>query len=189
MKIKNLFALFLESANNFEGKEKDEEVLLLIRRHPFYVIVQAVYIFLMALIPFVIGVEAQSFLFSHNLVALFFFLLALWYLILWQLLFYKITMYTLDVWIVTNHRIIDSTQHGFFDRRISELHLARVQDISVETEGMIPTFFHFGDLEVQTAGTESKFKCIKIPHPEAVKGKIMEYVSHAASTYSSTPIV
>ncbi|KKQ77632.1 MAG: hypothetical protein UT00_C0008G0004 [Parcubacteria group bacterium GW2011_GWA1_38_7] len=86
-------------------------------------------------------------------------------------------MYTLDVWIVTNRRIIDSAQHGFFNRTISELHLTRIQDISVETRGFVQTILHFGDLQVQTAGTEEKFKFHQIPHPEKVKDEIMKLVS------------
>jgi len=81
-------------------------------------------------------------------------------------------MYTLDVWIVTDRRIIDSTQHGFFNRVVSELHLSRIQDISVSTRGVIQTFLKFGDLQVQTAGTDEKFKFQQIPHPEKVKDVI-----------------
>lgn len=86
-------------------------------------------------------------------------------------------MYMLDVWIVTDRRIIDSTQHGFFNRTVSELHLTRVQDISVHTVGVIPTLLHFGDLQVQTAGTEEKFNFLQIPNPLAVKDAIMAVVT------------
>ncbi len=87
-------------------------------------------------------------------------------------------MYALDVWIVTDRRIIDSTQHGFFNRTISELHLSRVQDISTQTKGIIPTFLKFGDLQVQTAGTEEKFKFFQIPNPGKVKDTIMKLTAH-----------
>ena len=82
-------------------------------------------------------------------------------------------MYTLDVWIVTNHRIIDTTQHGFFNRTVSELHKSRIQDIYVNTEGTIQTLLNYGDLYIQTAGTEERFKFLQIPNPVKVKDEIM----------------
>ena len=92
-------------------------------------------------------------------------------------------MYTLDVWIVTNHRIVDSTQNGFFNRTVSELHLARIQDISVQTKGVIQTFFKFGDLQVQTAGTEERFNFSQIPNPGQVKDEIMKLASARSPTH------
>mgnify|MGYP001589399367 FL=1 len=100
-------------------------------------------------------------------------LASIWELIIWQLWFYALTMYLLDVWIVTNQRIIDSTQRGFFNRSVSELHNSRIQDISVKVSGLFQSLLKFGDLEVQTAGTENKFRFLQIPNPVEVKNVIM----------------
>jgi uncharacterized membrane protein YdbT with pleckstrin-like domain len=86
-------------------------------------------------------------------------------------------MYVLDVWIVTDKRIIDSTQHGFFSRSVSELHLSRVQDISVKVDGLFQSLLKFGDLVIQTAGTENKFDFRQIPNPNEVKNQIMSHIS------------
>jgi membrane protein YdbS with pleckstrin-like domain len=86
-------------------------------------------------------------------------------------------MHLLDVWIVTDRRIVDSTQKGFFDRTVSELRISRVQNISVKIVGPIETFLHFGDLEIQTAGSSDMFNFSQIPHPERVKDEIMAIVS------------
>ena len=177
MKMKSFFSIFIDSDNSFAGEEKDEKTLLLIRRHPFFILTRLVVFLFLALIPVAVGLSFSSFLYSNDLLASFFFVSSLWYLLIWSGIFYALTMYTLDVWIVTNRRIIDSAQHGFFNRTISELHLARIQDISVETRGFIQTILHFGDLQVQTAGTEEKFKFHQIPHPEKVKDEIMKLVS------------
>src|SRR3989338_9807531 len=132
--MKSPFAIFKESANSFSEQEAGEKVVLLLRRHPIVIILRLIVFAFLAAIPFIVGAAFYSFLNSHGFMLLFFFLASLWYLILWQAVFYAITMYALDVWIVTNHRIIDSTQHGFFNRTTSELHLSRVQDISVQVE-------------------------------------------------------
>ncbi|MDO8575300.1 MAG: PH domain-containing protein [bacterium] len=175
--MKSIFSIFSESHNYFTGKEPDEKVLMLIHRHPFYIIVQFFIFVFLFILPFIVGTVFTGFLSLNGLTGIFIFLYGIWCLVLWQVLFYSITMYVLDMWIVTDKRIIDSTQHGFFNRSVSELHLNRVQDISVEVEGFIQTLLKFGDLEIQTAGTENKFKFHQIPNPNEVKNQIMSHIS------------
>lgn len=166
-------SIFKESANSFDGEKDGEKVVLLLRRHPFVILTRLSFFLILAFAP---AVAAGFFPSNAGLgaVNIFFFISSLWYLILWLWAFYALTMYTLDVWIVTNQRIIDSTQHGFFNRTVSELHLNRIQDISVQTQGIIQTFLKFGNLQIQTAGTEERFKFFQIPNPEKVKDEIMK---------------
>jgi uncharacterized membrane protein YdbT with pleckstrin-like domain len=173
-KFKNLIA----SHNTFKGQEEGETVVMVVRRHPFPVIVNIIFFAFLGMIPLIVGVVFSNFLNSNDLFVIFLFLTSLWYLLLWSGLFYALTMYILDVWIITDRRIVDSTQHGFFNRVISELHMSRIQDISVSTAGIIPTFLKFGDLQVQTAGNEEKFNFSQIPHPERVKDTIMDIVGN-----------
>ena len=175
--MKSILSIFTQSDNSFEGEENGEKVVLLLRHHPFVILIKLFMFLLLALIPVVVSALFSPFLYSHHLLSAFFFISSLWYLFLWSAIFYSLTMYTLDVWIVTDRRIIDSTQNGFFNRTISELHMSRIQDISVQTKGVIQTVLKFGDLHVQTAGTEERFVFLQIPHPEKVKDEIMRLAS------------
>jgi hypothetical protein len=47
----------------------------------------------------------------------------------------------------------------------------------VKTDGFIQTLLKFGNLEVQTAGTENKFHFRQIPDPEGVKNQIMSHIT------------
>jgi len=170
--MNRLFSILFRSSNSFGGQEPGEKVVLLLRRHPFVILIRLAVFAFLSLIPIIINVWFSSFLNSNNLFPVFLFVSSAYYLLLWSIIFHSLTMYTLDVWIVTDRRIIDSTQHGFFNRVVSELHLSRIQDISVSTRGVIQTFLKFGDLQVQTAGTDEKFKFQQIPHPEKVKDVI-----------------
>ncbi|MFH0804530.1 MAG: PH domain-containing protein [Candidatus Zambryskibacteria bacterium] len=181
--MKSFLSIFTASSNSFEGEENGEKVVLLLRRHPFFILVRMFLFLFLALIPIAVGIVFPLFLYSHNLLAAFLFLSGVWYVFIWSSIFYALTMYTLDVWIVTDRRIIDSTQNGFFNRTISELHLTRIQDISVQTKGVIQTFFKFGDLQIQTAGAEEKFKFSQIPHPVKVKDEIMKLASAHSSPH------
>ena len=149
----------------------------------FFIIVRLIFFAILILIPIALGISFSSYLHSRGVFDVFLFISSVWYLFVWSSIFYSLTMYTLDVWIVTNHRIVDSTQNGFFNRTVSELHLARIQDISVQTKGVIQTFFKFGDLQVQTAGTEERFNFSQIPNPGQVKDEIMKLASARSPTH------
>ena len=181
--MKSIFSIFTKSTDSFDGEENSEKTILLLRRHPFFILTHLTFFTLLILIPVVIGISFYSFIYSNRLLDIFFFLCSIWYLFLWSGIFYSLTMYTLDVWIVTDRRIIDNTQHGFFNRTISELHLSRIQDISVQTEGVVQTFLKFGNLQIQTAGTEERFKFSQIPNPEKVKDEIMRLTSVHSPTH------
>jgi len=178
--MKSLLSIFTKSTNSFDGEENGERVILLLRRHPFFIIIQLIFLAFLFLIPAIAGAVFLPFLSAHNILSLFLFVFSIWCLFIWSTAFYTLTMYTLDVWIVTDRRIIDSAQHGFFSRTISELHMSRIQDISVQTRGVIQTFLKFGDLHVQTAGTEERFNFSQVPHPEKVKDEIMKLASSQA---------
>lgn len=172
-----LIKIFKESTNSFDGQETGEKVFLLVRRHPFYILMKFLFSFIAIVIPLYIASLYAPYLITRNLASLTLFVLSIWIMLIWLLFFYHFTMYTLDVWIITDRRIIDSTQHGFFNRTTSELHINRVQDISVNINGVLQTALHFGDVQVQTAGTEERFKFIQVPNPEKIKNEIMHIAS------------
>lgn len=176
--MKSFFSIFSRTHNSFGGEENNERVILLLRRHPFFILARLSIFVLLLLLPIVVGKIFANFLTENDLFSVFLFISSIWYLLVWSGIFYALTMYTLDVWIVTDMRIIDSTQRGFFDRTTSELHISRIQDISVQTRGVVQTFLDFGDLQVQTAGAEEKFKFSQIPNPVKVKDEIMKLASH-----------
>ena len=85
-------------------------------------------------------------------------------------------MYSMDIWIVTNQRIIDSYQQGFFNRSVSEVGLENIQDISIKIVGAIPTAFNYGDIEVQSAAAVDRFNFDHIPDPQGVKDVISKAI-------------
>ncbi|TSC76448.1 MAG: hypothetical protein G01um101431_581 [Parcubacteria group bacterium Gr01-1014_31] len=95
-----------------------------------------------------------------------------YYLFLWLFAFNAFVDYYLDVWIVTNERILNIEQHQLFSRVAAEQRLSRIQDVTAETHGIFATFLHFGDVHVQTAGEQARFVFRQIPDPTAVARKI-----------------
>ncbi|TSC91355.1 MAG: hypothetical protein CEN90_484 [Parcubacteria group bacterium Licking1014_17] len=156
-----------------------ENVLLLLRRHWFVILSTIVAYAILLVLPFVLYVFVAYYLSLAHLTGLYWLAVTLYLLFWWYGLFYAITMYLLDVWIVTDHRVIDSEQIKFFDRTVAELNLSKIQDISLKVEGLIPTFLKFGDLEIQTAGAEEKFFFRQIPNP----GEVKDVIFHASNEY------
>ena len=86
-----------------------------------------------------------------------------------------------DIWIITDDRIINIEQSGLFSREVSELKLARIQDVSVEVHGFFQTFLNYGDVHIQSAGEEERFLFRAVPDPYGIKNTIMSH----ARTYGN----
>jgi uncharacterized membrane protein YdbT with pleckstrin-like domain len=94
-------------------------------------------------------------------------------LFLWVYSFFIWIDYYFDIWIITSERIINIEQKGLFMRSVSELKFERIQDVTVEVQGVIPTIINYGDVFVQTAGTTERFVFRHISNPYVIKDLIM----------------
>lgn len=157
-----------------------EKILLALRSHPI-VFLRPIFIFgLAAIMP---AVAAWLFFngkfdFQNPLVAAGATLAAgTYYLCIWMFLFTQFVNYYLDVVIVTDRRIVEAVQDGLFSRSVSELDLARVQDVTSEVRGFVATMFNYGKVTVQTAGEVEHFAFEKIYNPHGVRERILE-LSH-----------
>ncbi len=97
-------------------------------------------------------------------------------LFMWLFLFQLFLDYYLDIWVVTNHRIVNITQSGLFHRKVAELRLYRIQDASASIGGFLHTLLNFGTVEIQTAGEQSHFVFHDIPDPQEVTKTILQLV-------------
>lgn len=182
--MRRFLELFTKTHYSFEGKKHYENVLALLYRHWFVILSRLIFFAFLAGLVFIVYRLVLPYAGRFGLVALADLVFYLYLMIWWYGLFRTLMVYVLDTWVVTDHRIIDSRQHGLFRREVAELNLSKIQDISVSVKGIIPTFLDFGNLEVQTAGVEQKFLFREIPHPQAVKDIIM----HAHNEYVSSHI-
>lgn len=166
-------------AVNFPGKEPNEQILLVLRRH-WYVVFRRIALF--AFTAFVPGVAllaagnlGHPFVFDpRNLSSILGVLVLSTYELLVWIFFYVAWLdYELDVFIVTDQRIVNIAQNGLFARTVSEQRLFRVQDVTSEVKGIIPTFLRFGTVYVQTAGEQEHFIFRNVPDPEHVAKVIL----------------
>ena len=99
---------------------------------------------------------------------------SIFFLFAWLFLFQNYMDYHLDIWVVTNRRILNTEQTGLFGRTVSELRLYRIQDVTATVHGMLHTFFDFGDVEIQTAGEKERFRFEEVPEPNIVAKAILD---------------
>ncbi len=102
------------------------------------------------------------------------FLFTLWLAVIWMTFFYQWTDYYLDVWIITNKRIFDIDQKGFFNREISVCRIEQLQDVSITVDGIAATFFKYGTIHIHTAGESHDFLIRDAASPLDVKNVIMQ---------------
>lgn len=170
---KGLFNVFSQTNFTFEGRKPGEEIKVFTRRHWFVLLGPAISSLILSMLPIILIIFGAKWILQYELATWFTLAWIMYLLCIWFGLFYKLTMHALDVWIVTNERVIDSMQLGLFRRKVSELHLESIQDISVTTKGVIQSYFNFGDVEIQTGATAQRFKFEQIPKPIEVKDMIM----------------
>ncbi len=156
--------------------ETEEKIILEVRKHWIVFLGNVLGFFLSVCFPVVLYFLAENFLPSNFLKIfleykdLLVFVYSIWLLFIWIFFFMQWTNYYLDVWYVTEKRIIDVDQKGIFHREISNLRFDKIQDISIEVKGFIATMLNFGDIEVQTAAEDSsEFKMRNANNPEMVR--------------------
>lgn len=96
-----------------------------------------------------------------------------WLILSWMGFFSVWTNYYLDVWTITNKRLIAVDQRGLFNRSTGSFRLERLQDINVTIQGIIPTFLDYGNLEAETASNDKEFVARAIPKPQELKALIL----------------
>ncbi len=159
--------------NILPNAQADEKVVLLLRRHWIDLVRIFVFSGVLFVLPIVVGTLIE--LANPNLILHVFWgpaliaTLVAYLLTILILTFTELTDYWLDVWVVTSERIINTEQHGLFNRIVSEVYLHQIQDITSEQKGFLSTFLTFGNVFVQTAAERERFQFKNIDNPDDVK--------------------
>jgi hypothetical protein len=162
--------------------EEDEKVVVMVRRHWFILASELFATVVLAFVPFVImfgilllpenNYVPNSLAGYYDITT---FVSALWITLCIMGAAMIWTHYYLDLWIVTDRRIIVIDQVHFFNRKVSSFRLERLQDIKVKIDGIIPTFLNFGTIRAQTASAaESNFMTTGLPDPRGIQATIQK---------------
>jgi len=160
--------------------EADEKVIRKVRKHWFVIVVELFGIALAGMLPLIIWAGLMiagtpeiisSILTEHTSTLAF--ASTTWLLLSVMGGAMAWTHYYLDVWVITDRRIIVIDQIHFFNRKVSSFRLERLQDIKVSIRGIVATLLNFGTVRAQTASTaESNFTSRALPAPRELQSLI-----------------
>ncbi|HJP81163.1 MAG TPA: PH domain-containing protein [Candidatus Saccharimonadales bacterium] len=155
---------------DFEGQRDGETLLFVFRRH----MISMRKGFYLLLIPFVLS-AIPPLIWQSQLEL---FLLPIAGLLVGLVIFsYHYIMWYFTVYIVTDQRIRQVTQRGFFGKDVVELRLSKIQNISYNIPGLSGELFKFGTIVIQTFVGDLIIH--KVEHPDEIYNKLQDAVSQA----------
>jgi len=168
---------------HFEGEESDEQVLIVLRAHPITNLGWILMTVILILLPF-LGLmslfyrPAEDIQISLTTTSIAF---LVWSLIILGFAFQRYLHWYFNIYILTNKRVVDLDFFGLFHRQVSQAHLLNIQDITFSKAGILQNFLDFGDMNLQTAGTETNFEFRNIPDPDNNQKHVLSLLRQAKS--------
>ncbi len=164
----------VESINAYETKVAD------IRRHPFGLFVIYVQVIvalglsfglIFFLLPGVLETLGLTGAGTTSVIVILAFLVMLLGLLF---LFLATRIYQASQLIVTDIHVTQVAQIGIFNRKVSELAMHSIEDVTAQQKGLFPLLFNYGTLHVETAGEQDNFIFIYCPNPNAYAKALLD---------------
>lgn len=164
----------MEQEHTFNGQRAGEKVLEVVRGHPYVLYPPALRTAFVSALALGIVLYLPP---AWSPLAVLILILGLIYL------FRAIYCYKESVLIITDGRLFIVNQRGFFLRKITEIDLYKILDMTSETKGFAKTMLKYGDLVVRTAGSrdEGGLVIANIPDPYSVEQRIANLEGMKAS--------
>ena len=168
----------------FPGQEDNEPVFVFVRPYWISFIPTALaFLFLM-----LFGLGAQLLIASGNLVALdppttqsIIYIFGIFQLVVILVFLVATLDFYFDIVVVTDRQLVDIDQEQLLFRRISQLNLEDVEDVTSVVKGFFPSVFNYGSLEVQTAGEARNFEIPNIKNTHEIESIISDLADQAKS--------
>lgn len=150
-----------------EDINKDEVKVADIRRHPFglllvytQVLIAIVLVIglMVFLLPEMVGDSSDQLIIAGSMII---FGLAAIFMLLYTKIYYGNQL------IITDMHVTQVLQSGLFSRKVSELTMENVEDVTANQHGIFPTMFNYGTMKVETAGEQNNFVFRYCPNPNA----------------------
>jgi hypothetical protein len=157
----------------FSTQAPDEQILLLLRKHPLTQVGWVVIAIIIALIPIVFaGIPFLGFLppTYHFAVVLG------WYMLLAGFIIESFLTWYFNVYIITDERIIDVDFLSLIYQNISAAKIDNIEDVTATKGGALRSVFDFGTVHIQTAAEKTQFEFEDVPHPSQVTKLLNELI-------------
>ena len=163
----------------FANQREDELVVMVLFKHWWLLagpVLKALLIIAVSLlIP--IWFHFMGAIFRYGIIAAAYYL---WHVFWIGYMVYQYLTWYLDKYIITNQRIIDIDQQGLFRRKVSEVELSRIQNITHLIAGIIPTMLNFGTVVIQSAGAND-LTLDAVANPPMIQEEVAGLVKEATA--------
>lgn len=156
---------------NFENQDPEEKVVLFLRRHPITNLGWISLTFILIVAPPFLTVLPffDSVPFRYIILGSF-----IWYLFTFVYAFEGFLDWFFSVNIITDERIFDFDFFNLAYRKVTDVNIDRIQDVTVSVGGGIRTLFNFGNVLIQTAAEIPEIDFLDVPQPDKVAKVLRE---------------
>lgn len=151
-----------------------EKPLMLIKRHWIIILKLWLYFFGWIFVTLIIYIF-WNYAWVHLLVIIFWMIYSIFLYVEWL-------NHELDLYIITNHRIIWVDQVWFLDRKVSECNLWQVQEVWNQTKWFLANILNYWTITIQTAWNATNFIMEMAPTPIENSRKILNEVDKYRDT-------
>jgi hypothetical protein len=165
----------MELLKNFKLNDH-EEVRRVVHHHPIVIVPHLVVSFLILILDFFL----MYFLFLQGWWGA-----ALFFAVIFVVAFYTLRIFFLykrNRFVITNQRIVDYEQAGFFEKFVNELDLDNIQDIETKVRGIFPTIFGYGSLRIKLKNDIAPIELYKLKKPKKLQELIITTMNRTSDT-------
>lgn len=158
----------------FIGQRPNEIIEIVLFKHWYFIAMPIIKALAILIVSFAIPMWLHwtSWIFSYAITAGLYYL----WLVFWvgYIVYAYINWYR-DRFIITNERVIDVDQKGLFSRKVSEIELDKIQNLTHSITGMFATLLNFGVVSIQSAGS-SDLQLEHIADPAGIQEEITKLI-------------
>ena len=168
---KNPYFLPFPKGVTFYGKEKDEEVILVLRSHWIKYLPFVAVSLLILFFPFIFALLDPTL--SENTVLFLAFFIPCLTLSL-SIIVYAFIKWFYNVNVITDRRIIDLDFTSVASHSLSEARLEKIEDITHKQLGLVGSLFDVGTVYFQTAGATAEIEFNTITKPRVIQDMLYD---------------
>jgi len=162
----------------FATQDIDEKIYVLVRMHWIRNIGWIINNIFYALIPFIAIIILQVLNISLEFLSfrVFIIILLAYYSIIFSNVIKNFYDWYYDIYIVTNHMVLDYTFSPFQGYTVTEAPLRSLEDVEEMSLGFLADIFNYGSIKVRTASNAGELSFDYIADPTRVRDVIMDLV-------------
>ncbi len=151
---------------NFHGKEKGEQVVLIIRSHWIVTVPYFFLAILVFILPFILASLMPTFFSS---IALLISLVIISLLVSLGIVVSTFVKWFYTVHIITDQKVVDLDFTSIMNHSMAEAQLERIEDVTHKQLGAIGSIFDVGSVYIQTAGAQNEIEFSNVPRPRDIQ--------------------